>query len=634
MSPSKSEQQFESLLEYLKRSRGFDFTGYKRVSLARRIEKRMKTVAVDDFAAYVDYLEVHPEEFATLFNTILINVTSFFRDPGSWEFLAQEVLPKLLAKKGRAAPIRVWSAGCASGEEAYTLVMVLAEQLGLDEFKDRVKIYATDVDEEALSKGRHGIYTEQELREVPENLRTKYFEGQDGRYVFRKDLRRQVIFGRHDLISDAPISKVDLLVCRNTLMYLNAETQARILARFHFALNDGGVLFLGRAETLLTQASTFEPLDIKRRISTKVPRGSLALRDRLLLMAQGGVDEASSVVTQHLRLRDVAMETTPIAHLVIDAGGVLVFAGERARSMFGIATADVGRPLQDLKVSYRPVELRSLIDQANAERRLVMVRDVEWSPSTGDIRWLDLQLSPLYDAGAYIGASVTFLDVSAAKRLKRSLETAKQELESAYEELQSTNEELETTNEELQSTVEELETTNEELQSTNEELETMNEELQSTNEELHAINDELRQQTEALNRVNGFLESIITSVPGAVVVVDQEMRVLVWSRNAEELWGLRADEAVGKHVLDLDIGLPVAELKQPIRASLASSDGAKVLELDATTRRGKLIRCRVELTRLRTPHDDTRGVILIIEALDEVGRGATRREERAERVER
>ena len=612
MAQSKADRDFEALLAFLKRNRGFDFTGYKHVSLARRVDKRMQVVNVPGYAEYLDYLEVHPEEFAALFNTILINVTSFFRDENSWAYLASDVLPDLIARKAPTEHIRVWSAGCASGEEAYTLAMLLCEALGVEAFKDRVKIYATDVDEEALAKARHATYTEREVEDVPAALRKKYFEMSDNDYVFRKDLRRQVIFGRHDLISDAPISRVDLLVCRNTLMYLNAETQSKILARFHFALTDGGILFLGRAETLLTHASTFQPIDLKRRISAKVPRGSLNLRDRLLLMAQNGADETANGMTQHIRLRDIALDASPVAQLVIDATGLLVLANDRARSLFGIGAHDVGRALQDLKISYRPVELRSLIEQASIERRPVILRDVEWQASLGDARYLDLQVVPLFD-GIYLGASVSFTDVTAAKRLQRDLETARQDLETAYEELQSTNEELETTNEELQSTVEELETTNEELQSTNEELETMNEELQSTNEELQTINDELRQRSDELNQVNSFLESVLTSIRGGVVVIDTDQRVLVWSRGAQDLWGLREDEVVGKHFMALDIGLPVADLKPSIRKSLNAQESTQ-LDMKATNRRGRAVTCHVMVSPLKGRQDDgARGVLLVME---------------------
>lgn len=241
----------------------------------------MRTVESASFGDYVDYLEAHPDEFFGLFNTVLINVTSFFRDASTWEFMRDSVVPGLIARQKPGSPIRVWSAGCASGEEAYTLAILFAEALGVDGFRANVKIYATDVDEEALAKARQAVYAEQNVIDVPPELLEKYFDIVDGSYVFRKDLRRQVIFGRHDLIQDAPISRVDLLVCRNTLMYFNVETQAKILSRFQFALNDHGVLLLGRAETLRAHTNTFAPIDVKRRISSKIPgQSNGALRDR------------------------------------------------------------------------------------------------------------------------------------------------------------------------------------------------------------------------------------------------------------------------------------------------------------------------------------------------------------------
>jgi two-component system, chemotaxis family, CheB/CheR fusion protein len=240
----EGDQAFEALLEFLKRSRGFDFTGYKRSGLQRRLTKRMQQLQIDAFEAYVDYLEVHPEEFIQLFNTILINVTAFFRDVAAWEFLAKEIIPRILSHKAAGDPIRVWSAGCASGEETYTTAILLAEALGWGEFRQRVKIYATDVDEDALAQARLASYGPRAINDLPPELRQKYFEQGDSSYVFRSDLRRTVIFGRHDLIQDAPIPRLDLVVCRNTLMYFNAEVQSRVLARLHFALNDEGFLAL------------------------------------------------------------------------------------------------------------------------------------------------------------------------------------------------------------------------------------------------------------------------------------------------------------------------------------------------------------------------------------------------------
>jgi two-component system CheB/CheR fusion protein len=212
---------FEALLDFLKASRSFDFTGYKRSTLMRRVQKRMQTVEIGTFEAYRDYLEVHPEEYGALFNTILINVTSFFRDGEPWKVLAQEFIPAIVSRKRAGQPIRVWSAGCATGEETYTLVMMLAEALGPEQFRERVNVYATDWDDEALAHARQATYTADDLEALPEGYRERYFEEAGQRWSFRGDLRRHVIFGRHDLAQDAPISHLDLLVCRNVLMYFN-----------------------------------------------------------------------------------------------------------------------------------------------------------------------------------------------------------------------------------------------------------------------------------------------------------------------------------------------------------------------------------------------------------------------------
>jgi two-component system CheB/CheR fusion protein len=617
MEARDSARDFENLLDYLKQNRGFDFTGYKRASLARRIEKRMQAVEIEGYGNYIDYLEVHPEEFTQLFNFILINVTSFFRDLPAWEYLAKEIIPRMVGgKSGR--PIRVWSAACSSGEEAYSLAILLAEALGPEAFRERVKIYATDMDEEALATARQAAYAAREVSAVPSHLLEKYFEVAGGRYIFDKELRRSVIFGRHDLIQDAPISRVQLLVCRNTLMYFNAETQARVLARFHFALDESGFLFLGKAEMLLTQSNVFAPVEMKRRIFAKVPRGSV--RDRLLLMAQAGGVEPLNQIVNHVRLRENALDANPLAQVALDVNNCLALANEQARQMLGLTPRDLGRPLVELDLAERPVALGSHLEAVKRERQPVTLNEVSWQNSGDSIGFLDVELVPLLDTGTalhpgnnLVGVSITFKDVTAYCKLREELQHANQELETAYEELQSTNEELETTNEELQSTVEELETTNEELQSTNEELETMNEELQSTNEELQTMNEELRQRGEELNEVNAFLESILGSLRGGVVVIDQEMQIQIWNHRSEDLWGLRADEVQGKHLLNLDIGLPVDELRQPIRACLSGEAEYQEVTLDALNRRGRSIRCRVTCTPLVGTISKVRGAILAME---------------------
>lgn len=614
MATNEKNPSFEALLAYLKDSRGFDFTGYKRSSLMRRVGRRMQAVEVDTYESYLDYLEVHPEEFAFLFNTILINVTSFFRDPEAWEYLAREIIPCIVAEKGPEEAIRVWSAGCASGEEAYTLAMLLAEALGVQECRKRVKIYATDVDERALAQARQASYEPKDIEPVPEELRSKYLDLVGGRYLFQTDLRRAVIFGRHDLLQDAPISRLDLLVCRNTLIYFNAEAQERILARLHFALNDEGYMFLGRAEMLLTRAHLFSAMEpVKHRVFAKVPRPSA--RDRMVILTQAGDRTAADQLGLYVRLREAAFDAGAAAQVVVDRDGSLVLANARARDSFGLDERDIGRPFQDLEISYRPLELRSLIEQAYRERHPVTVTEVRRITVQGEQQYLDVHVVALRGNGDQrMGVSVLFEDTTRRYLTEQELARSRQELETAYEELQSTNEELETTNEELQSSNEELQTTNEELQSTNEEMETLNEELQSTNEELQALNDELRQRTEELDRANGFLESILSSVDLGVVVVDRQLNILLWNQRSEDLWGLRASEVIGRPLLALDIGLPLEELAGPLRDFLAQGREGKKMTLEAVNRRGRPIACQVTFSTLDPgPVGHPSGAVLLME---------------------
>jgi two-component system, chemotaxis family, CheB/CheR fusion protein len=272
---SGPEGDWTALLGYLQIARGFDFQGYKQASLARRIRKRMDAVGAESFARYRDFLDAHPDEFVNLFAAILINVTSFFRDPPAWEVVRRLAIPQIIAAKASGKMIRAWSAGCATGEEAYTLAMVLSEELGEDQFRERVRIYATDADDNALNAARRAVFTERQVENVPPALLDKYFECAERLYTFRKDLRQQVVFGRQDLINDAPISRIDLLTCRNTLMYLNADTQVTVVNRLHFALNSDGFMLLGRAETLMAHGQVFIPVDPRHRLWRKSRQGTI-----------------------------------------------------------------------------------------------------------------------------------------------------------------------------------------------------------------------------------------------------------------------------------------------------------------------------------------------------------------------
>jgi two-component system CheB/CheR fusion protein len=612
MSKTQEEPAFEALLHYLKRTRGIDFTGYKRPSLMRLTKKRMQGVRVESFSEYLDYVEANPLEINILFDSLLLKVTTFFRDLSAWNYLAQEIIPRIIETKRDNELIRVWSAACATGEEAYTIAILLAEALGEQEYQRRVKIYATDLDEEAIARGRAATYSARDLRDMPEQLREKYFDVSKTAYTFRSDVRRCVIFGRNNLVQDPPIGHLDLLICRNALMYFNAETQAHVLAHFHFALKEKAFLFVGKAEMLLTHTNLFAPVNLKYRIFSKI--GKVTLRDRLLVMAEASSLEVGNHLMQNMRLRDEAFEFMPVAQIVVDITGNLSLANRQARLLFGLTNQDIGRPLQDFPLSYRPAELRSRIEQVYAERRSVQINNVDLSAvSESNSILLDIEVIPVMDSnGELLGALIVFQDVTRYNQLQQELVRSTQELETAYEELQSANEELETTNEELQSTNEELETTNEELQSTNEELETMNEELQSTNEELQMTNGELRDRTDQLNRINAFMESILTSLRMGMVVLDNRFSIQLWNSEAANLWGLQGEEVVGFFFFDLDIGLPVEQLREPVRACLSGVSDYEEVVLDAINRRGRVIHCRVVCTPLIVVNQQ-QGIILLME---------------------
>jgi two-component system CheB/CheR fusion protein len=489
--------------------------------------------------------------------------------------------------------------------------MVLAEAMGEARFKSRVKIYATDVDEDALNVARHAVFPRDVVKHVPDEYREKYFEPNTSGLGFRPDLRRSVIFGRNDLVQDAPISRVDLLVSRNSLMYFTPETQARILSHFNFSLRDTGFLFLGKSEMLITHSDLFTPYNLKWRVFKKVPRA--VLQDRL---AVGNVFRFTPDTTpeRYAMLRDGATDVSPVAQIAIDRSGFLAAANHAARHAFGLGPADVGRPVQDLEISYRPAELRPALEQAQEQRHNIALGRVVWRRGTDQERIYEVEVTPLYAAGTHeaLGASVTFHDVTALANLDEQHRVVERELETAYEELQSTVEELETTNEELQSTNEELETTNEELQSTNEELETMNEELQSTNDELEAMNELQGERAHDLDRANLFLEGILGGLGLGVVVLDRDQRVQLWNTSAADFWGLRDHEVVGEDFFSLDIGFPVGELEEVISDALSEHQQNGEVTVEAVNRRGRTFRCRVRTMPLNDDGGAPDGVILLM----------------------
>ncbi len=393
----EADHDLEALLEYLRDVRAFDFTGYERADLVRRIDRHIEKVGADGYGAYTSVLEANPGEFAELFDTILVDVTGFLRDNEAWEFVASEILPAMVAERGPLEPIRVWSAGTASGEEAYSLAVLLTELLGEEQFRTMVKIYATDADEAALVEARHARYpTDRVLKAFGQERTHRFFEIEGATSVFRQDLRRSLVFGRHDLVQHPPISRIDLLVCRNTLMYFTADVQRQVLTNFSLALAGGGYLFMGRSEAMAAHTNQFEVVDPNNRVYRRAT-------------GEAGGSSHPDPGRAEAMIR-AAFEEAPVAQVVVDPAGVVIAVNRRARTTFGIGQDAVGQPLGDLPVSRRPPEIQSLVDEVLAARRPLSVRDVVWMSPSGGQEHFEVALLPLASDGE-LGVVVNYTPI-------------------------------------------------------------------------------------------------------------------------------------------------------------------------------------------------------------------------------
>ncbi|KAB8319061.1 PAS domain-containing protein [Tolypothrix campylonemoides VB511288] len=446
MSISDGNPEFEALLNYLKQKCGCDLTGYKRDSLMRRFRHRMQQLNIENYAHYLQYLQEHPQECSSLDDTIFINFSGFFRDRDAWDYLANQIIPQIITRKQPHEKIRVWSAGCASGQEAYTLAMLLAEVLGIEQYLQRVQMFATDVDEDTLKQARPASYSNLEVADIESGLLSKYFEQIEQRYVFDSKIRRTIFFGRHDLTVDAPMSKIDLLVCRNVLIYFQPETQAAVLVRFHFALTDNGFLFLGNSESLTNNKQIFTPVSLKYRIFAKGQK--LSLQDHLLIRPQTRNKKAVDPLTMQTRITQAAFETSPFAQFAVDQRRCLLMANEKAYVLFGLKNSDIGARLQDLEVG-RVVNSWAFMRQLDRSRQPLSLKNVEWVSKLG-ITYLDIHITPISDpSGQLLGANLTFIDVTRNKCCEDELERLKSSLAKMTQELQLTKEVLKQTNTEL-----------------------------------------------------------------------------------------------------------------------------------------------------------------------------------------
>jgi two-component system CheB/CheR fusion protein len=543
--------KLEAFIEGLAAERGLDLRGYKLGTLERRFKKRMAQLGVKSLRDYLDQLRANPAEKNALLDTVLINVTEFFRDPQAWDVFANSVLPHLLRLKRPGETFRAWIPGCASGEEVYSLALLVAEYLGDRLPELDIKLYATDVDDHALDMARRGEYPSDSLRRLPSNLRGKYFRGPKLTRV-KPEIRRMVIFGRGDLVHDAPIAHVELIICRNVLIYFDALTQRKILARFHYALDNGGILFLGKAESRLSDSTLFTPVHTRWRIFRRTGNDG-PLNPGLRLDESLEMDE-NTPQSKRLHLMQIYQNAILGALgsgvMVLDENDFVVIENGAMSALWNLPPGQLsGKKVQDTSFAVRCNDFSAKL--AESKQRTEPVQFVCEVKQDSAARLVQVELRPVDgDGHTRHGTLVHAEDVSHHEQLKRTIH----QLESTGEALQSANEELETTNEELQSTNEELETTNEELQSTNEELETTNEELQSLNEELENMNEELEYRGRELDALNSRYMETIEQMPWPMITADREGRVQFWNSAAARLFGLES-----KSVMGLDLSqLPIA----------------------------------------------------------------------------
>jgi two-component system CheB/CheR fusion protein len=541
------ELSFQDFLHELSKVRGLDFRGYKYNSLERRLRKRMSQIGIHTYGEYLEYFHRTPDEITVLLQTVLINVTSFFRDPPAWQALRRDAFPVIFDKIKPGGTIRAWCAGCASGEEVYSLAILLLEHFGPQIKEYELKLYATDHDEAALEAARRAEYPAERVRNMPLEWKDKYFQG--GKILrLNRDLRRMVIFGRSNLVSDAPISHVNLLICRNVLIYFDLALQRHVLQRFRYALEENGVLFLGKSESLLRDSQDFRCINPKWRLFQCTSKNRPEAR---LLWTDPTMDKIKQEVERLRTIQSGLLATLRQAVIILDSAGVVRLCNDAAKAIWGTGSIEewVGKPLEATAVGQQSPDLIAAVIRA----RVADAEPVKFQLRTeadGEDREIAIVVRPILDRGRKsVGTLIYAEDVSHQERLRTTIE----ELESTAEELHSANGELETTNEELQSTNEELETTNEELQSTNEELETTNEELHSLNEELETTNDELEMRTRELDEINRRYAETLEQMPSPIVVVNEDNRILLWNSAAQKLFGHDAKGAVGMHLEHLPI---------------------------------------------------------------------------------
>ena len=584
----------DKLIILLRAQTGHDFSLYKKSTISRRVERRMGLHQIDRIAAYVRLLQENPQETQLLFNELLIGVTNFFRDPAAWEKMKNEVFPALLAAYPRGMVLRAWTPGCSTGEEAYSLAICFKEALA--DIKPAatysLQIFATDLDRDAVDKARRGSYPANIAADVSAERLSRFFVlEENGGYRVNKEIREMVVFAPQNLVMDAPFTRLDLLVCRNLLIYLEAELQKKLLPLFHYALNPGGMLFLGSAETIGTFGSLFSPLDSRLRIYRRMEGGS-QLNPLNYPTAfhppASGTNPAEPPARPPLPAPNLASlmeqliltQFSPAAVLTNGKGDILYISG-RTGKYLEPASGKANLNIFAMAREGLQLELTSAFQKAIREKSAVTLKNLTIG-SNGGTQVIHLTVQPIEEPAGLRGLMlVVFHDVAAlrtsytsrkAQRNAHGDGQSKQweiDLQSAREELLNTREEMQTSQEELKSINEELQSTNEELQSTNEELTTSKEEMQSLNEELQTVNHELQARVDELSHANNDMKNLLDSTHIATLFLDDALRVRRFTSQASKLIRLIPGDA-GRLITDIASELIYPELGEDVQEVLRS----------------------------------------------------------------
>src|SRR5829696_6140911 len=660
----------ERFLEELHRNRGVDFRSYKRPTILRRLGRRMALLDCESIDEYSRYLEEHPEEYRQLIGAFFIKVTEFFRDPQLFDYLKEEVLPGLIEEaREEENQLRIWSAGCATGEEAYSLAILVSEVLGREAGLFNVRIFATDIDEDAVKYARRGVYPPSALEGLSEEQLRRYFVEEDGSYQVKKQIRGMIVFGEHDLAQRSPFPHVDLVVSRNVLIYFSGELQRRALQLFAYSLRDGGVLVMGKAESPSLLADLFAPVDRHNKVYRRQGErfllpptlpASPTLRarlqhssgDRSAFRGQAG---APQLLSASRDAGEDLINQLPVGVAVVTRDYTIEAINAAARRMLSIPGLGVGQDFLHAMQEVPYAEVRQTIDEAFREGRTTQADEFAVEEvATGEPSYLRLTCHPRHTEaeGQEVGSVLVAVeDVTAAVRLRRlteknlRLEEANRELGKLNEELQTAHEESLVNTEEAQASAEEVETLNEELQATNEELETLNEELQATVEELNTTNDDLQARATELQELaqsreeerrlteegrrraedlvaelqvqRSRLEAILANISDAVFAVDADGQVLFSNQVFEETFGEHTGvehSLLGStEVLDEEGEKLPAEATPPSRAAAGESFAMRfvVMGKDGTIRRFE--------AKVRAIEGDsiTGGVLVIREVTDD-----------------